>query len=208
MTMNPRTLRHFGFHMVVCSVAVAVCLVIVNAALVFVPLLNAIGSGDEITPTVTNAANEIVRMHTTFWPLAASSLIAVAGATWLVYRKMVSPFPRIRNILAGLAEGRIGETMHLRSADYLHYEAALLNDGNRTLARTIINLQSLHREMDEILFDVMERARELRDEKLLEQMAELQNHAKTLGTELDRYVPSDRRYHPEPTDSGVDSESD
>lgn len=116
----------FRAHLVWVTTGSTGALLLVLSAAVLIPLFmrfDAATSLDELR----SLTQQILDLHTRFWPVVFTSLVSVFLSSWLLYRRMVAPLVRFVRVFDAVREGRIPEPITLRAGDYLRREAAALN---------------------------------------------------------------------------------
>jgi hypothetical protein len=95
------------------------------AAVLFVPLIQALGDPDPRRRT--EAADQFIRLHDVFWPALAIVLVVAAAVNITLSHRIAGPLYRFRQVFAALADGRFDVSTRIRRGDYLTVEAAALH---------------------------------------------------------------------------------
>lgn len=132
----------FRAHLMWVSTGSTGALLLVLSAAVLIPLFHRFDNAASLDE-LRSVTQQILDLHTRFWPVVFVSLVSVFLSSWLLYRRMVSPLVRFVRIFDGVREGKLPEPITLRATDYLRREAEALNAMLAALRAREAELQAL-----------------------------------------------------------------
>jgi methyl-accepting chemotaxis protein len=153
-------LQSFCVHLIVASVAFALVLALAVGAITLARWALPLELASSSPQKAFEASGRILELHERFWPVTLVSLIGVALAAGWLGRRITGPFVRFTRAFEQLAAGGFPELIHLRSTDYLAYEAAALNDLIAALKARAADRARAYGEVLAILEELSESIRE------------------------------------------------
>lgn len=182
--------RLFALHLGVASLGFATALVVVSALIVFGPAVLDLDPAAPSQLQVERAARRMLELHATFWPVALSCLGAVVLTSFLLYRRMTSPFVRLRAAFRQVAEGALPGPISIRGHDYMRDEVDLVNEMTRSLRSRLSLIQqeaeALFDRVDELVGQVAETPD---GGALLDALSQIDVRRKRLQVEMDSLGP-------------------
>lgn len=183
--MNPRrrTLSTFRIHLLLTTAISAGAFCAIIAAATFAPLMAQLGTGDPRSELVRGVAEQLLRMHQSFWPVSLAAMIATIGCAVLLFERMKAPMVRFLDAYEAISAGRLPAPIVIRQLDYLTHEADALNAMIAKLDERFGEL----REASESIREVLEELEQLDPrpgEPVMERVARLQEAEKALRAQL------------------------
>lgn len=135
------------------------------------------------------AAKAFLLLHSNAWPVIGAFIIFVGILTLFVTHRIAGPIFRLKRGIRDIADGRLNETIHLRSSDEFHDVAEELN----ALAARFRDSFSLLKEKSSLLAGYIEELeQEIRDKKLDETVGRhiirnMQESREAIQAILDRF---------------------
>lgn len=147
-------------------------IVLIFAAVVFLPLMVQLRSGSMASPAeAEQVATEFLFLHARLWPALLLVLGLLALHSVIVSHRLAGPLYRFRRVLETVAEGDLSVRAKIRRNDYLTNEVAVINEMIEALAKRIACIEEQSTAMRAAVNDLM-RARECGSEEMLDKTIE------------------------------------
>ena len=147
-------------------------IVLIFAAVVFLPLMVQLRSGSMASPAeAEQVATEFLFLHARLWPALLLVLVLLALHSVIVSHRLAGPLYRFRRVLETVAEGDLSVRAKIRRNDYLTKEVAVINEMIGALAKRIACIEEQSTAMRAAVNDLM-RARECGSEEMLDKTIE------------------------------------
>jgi methyl-accepting chemotaxis protein len=117
------------------------------SAVLWIPLVLDLQSSTTTPAARAEAARLFLYLHARILPVGLVLAVVSTLHSILVSHRIVGPLVRFKYVFERLAEGRLGEQIHLRDRDYLHEEAETLNQMTRQLASRVEHVDDLFAEL-------------------------------------------------------------
>lgn len=150
-----RKLSTFRLHLALTTAIVAGSFALVIAAAMFVPLVSQLNRTDLDLASLAGIAEYILYLHSTYWPVILSMLVASVASGLFLFRRMKAPLVRFVRIFEAVGRGGVPKALRIRKIDYLGEEVAALNRMLERLAeradaqeRSFVRLESALAELE------------------------------------------------------------
>jgi methyl-accepting chemotaxis protein len=120
-------LSAFGIHLLLAALAFALVLALSAGAIMLVRWVLPLELASSSPQKALEASGRILELHERFWPVTLVSLIGVALAAGWLGRRITGPLVRFTQAFQQIADGRLPDSLQIRSTDYLALEVAAFN---------------------------------------------------------------------------------
>ena len=111
------------------------------AIVLFVPDIISLHNQDLSIEVRAMAAEKILTLHSRVWPTIIAMICLMGLHSFRVFNRFIGPLYRFTIVFRQIRDGYLDFRVNLRKRDYLHKEAAILNEMIETINKKLANIQ-------------------------------------------------------------------
>ncbi len=151
--------KNLQYRLVIISVCYIAAFFASVSSVLFIPLMIKLNQGNVAVNEAIRTADQILYLHTNFWPVMLIFLIAICLHSIFISHKIAGPLYRFNLTFSAIKKGKLPKSVHLRKQDYLHGEMEIINEMTKTLRVKVGGIQ----ELQALLTEVISKLREMPD---------------------------------------------
>jgi methyl-accepting chemotaxis protein len=180
--------RRLQFRFAAVCIVYALVFASIMALVLFLPPIVQLQMGYPDAPETLQAADRLLFMHRTFWPVALVSLIAIGLHAVRFSHKVAGPLYRHKRVFRSIKDGRIPEAIRLRKGDHLTGETDVLNQMLDGLRARLSEFREDQAQINESLREIAALGEEGRDKEVSKRITEVTERGQGIVDRLDRFL--------------------
>jgi len=176
--------KDLQYSLLVISLFYVFLVLIILGSVLFIPAIIQLEHGDYDSHEAVQAANNILYLHSKFWPAVLLALVLIGLHSIRTSHQIAGPLYRFNLLFESIKEGTLPKHLRVRRGDYLNNEVEMINQMLETLRTKVLEIQEAQGGLTVAISECKDVVNHTSKEEMTQRMKDLLEKGDQLGEKL------------------------